>query len=98
MKKEKKSAERDELFEAVARELIVRHVASTGLIQRLHGISFERAARIMAQLQEVGVIGANTGAKPREVLMTAEQFETYLENKKTEYREQSIFEFMEEAE
>ena len=42
-------------------------------------IGFNRAARIMDQLSEAGVVGPEEGTKPRKVLMTAEEFEKYLE-------------------
>ncbi len=41
-------------------------------------IGFNRAARIMDQLSEAGVVGEEQGTKPREILMTAEQFEELL--------------------
>jgi S-DNA-T family DNA segregation ATPase FtsK/SpoIIIE len=42
-------------------------------------IGFNRAARIMDQLFEAGVVGPEEGTKPRQVLMSAEQFEEYVD-------------------
>ena len=42
-------------------------------------IGFNRAARIMDQLSEAGVVGPEEGTKPRKVLMTMEEFENYVE-------------------
>ena len=48
------------------------------MLQRVFKIGFNRAARIMDQLEEAGVVGAEEGTKPRKILMTLEQFENYL--------------------
>ena len=42
-------------------------------------VGFNRAARIMDQLYEAGVVGEEEGTKPRKVLMSMEQFEQYIE-------------------
>ena len=55
--------------------------ASIGMLQRVFKIGFNRAARIMDQLEEVGVVGPEEGTKPRRVLMTKEEFEQLLEEK-----------------
>ena len=49
--------------------------ASIGMLQRVFKIGFNRAARIMDQLAEAGVVGEEEGTKPRKVLMSPEQFE-----------------------
>ncbi len=49
------------------------------MLQRAFKIGFNRAARIMDQLYEAGVVGEEEGTKPRKILMTMEQFENYLE-------------------
>ena len=49
------------------------------MLQRVFKIGFNRAARIMDQLAEVGVVGEEEGTKPRKVLMTMDQFEQLLE-------------------
>lgn len=47
-------------------------------LQRMFKIGFNRAARIMDQLAEAGVVGEEEGTKPRKVLMTLEEFEEML--------------------
>ncbi|MDQ0152481.1 S-DNA-T family DNA segregation ATPase FtsK/SpoIIIE [Moryella indoligenes] len=69
---------RDELFAQAGQFIIDRQKASIGNLQRMFKIGFNRAARIMDQLSEAGVVGEEQGTKPREVLMTAEQFEELL--------------------
>ena len=49
------------------------------MLQRAFKIGFNRAARIMDQLCEAGVVGAEEGTKPRKVLMSQEQFEQYID-------------------
>ena len=70
---------RDEYFEEAARVIIDKDKASIGMLQRVLKIGFNRAARIMDQLCEYGVVGEEEGTKPRKVLMTMEQFEQLLE-------------------
>ena len=53
--------------------------ASIGMLQRVFKIGFNRAARIVDQLCEYGVVGEEEGTKPRKVLMTMDQFENLLE-------------------
>lgn len=65
----------DELFEA-AKEIIVKAgKASTSMLQRRLSIGYGRAAKILDMLEEAGVIGPSNGAKPREVLISQEQYE-----------------------
>ncbi|MBO7631014.1 MAG: hypothetical protein J6S78_01630, partial [Lachnospiraceae bacterium] len=59
--------------------IIEKDKASIGLLQRMYKIGFNRAARIMDQLADAGVVGPEEGTKPRTILMTLEQFENYLE-------------------
>lgn len=72
-------SEQDELFVEVARFIIEKDKASIGMLQRVFRIGFNRAARIMDQLCEAGVVGPEEGTKPRTILMSMEQFENYLE-------------------
>lgn len=72
-------AERDEYFEEAGRFIIDKDKASIGMLQRVLKIGFNRAARIMDQLCEYGVVGEEEGTKPRKVLMSMEQFEQLLE-------------------
>ena len=72
-------SELDELFEKAGRFIIEKDKASIGMLQRVLKIGFNRAARIMDQLCEYGVVGEEEGTKPRKILMSPEQFEQLLE-------------------
>lgn len=73
--------ERDVYFTDAGRLIIEKDKASIGMLQRAFKIGFNRAARVMDQLCEAGVVGGEEGTKPRKVLMTMEEFEQYvLEN------------------
>jgi len=69
---------KDEYFAEAGRFIIEKDKASIGMLQRVYKIGFNRAARIMDQLSEAGVVGPEEGTKPRKILMTAEEFENYL--------------------
>lgn len=71
----------DEFFEDAGRLIIKKQKASVGMLQREFRIGFNRAARIMDNLAEDGVVGPEEGTKPRKILMTLEEFENYLQNK-----------------
>ncbi|HHV11394.1 MAG TPA: DNA translocase FtsK [Clostridiales bacterium] len=71
--------DRDEYFAEAGKFIIDKDKASIGMLQRVYKIGFNRAARIMDQLAEAGVVGPEEGTKPRKVLMSLEQFEQYLE-------------------
>lgn len=72
------SDDRDVYFTEAGRFVIEKEKASIGMLQRVYKIGFNRAARIMDQLEEAGVVGAEEGTKPRKILMTLEEFEAYL--------------------
>lgn len=72
-------SDHDEYFAEAGRFIIEKDKASIGLLQRMYKIGFNRAARIMDQLAEAGVVGPEEGTKPRTILMSQEQFENYLE-------------------
>lgn len=65
----------DALFEEAGKFIIEKDKASIGMLQRVFKIGFNRAARIMDQLSEAGVVGPEEGTKPRKILMTLEEFE-----------------------
>ncbi len=69
----------DELFADAGKFIIEKDKASIGMLQRVFKIGFNRAARIMDQLSDAGVVGPEEGTKPRKILMSQEQFENYLE-------------------
>jgi S-DNA-T family DNA segregation ATPase FtsK/SpoIIIE len=71
--------ERDAYFAEAGKFIIEKEKASIGMLQRMFKIGFNRAARIMDQLSDAGVVGPEEGTKPRKVLMTMEEFQTYLE-------------------
>lgn len=71
--------ERDVYFQDAGYFIIEKEKASIGMLQRVFKIGFNRAARIMDQLYEAGVVGEEEGTKPRKVLMSKEQFDQYIE-------------------
>ena len=71
---------RDEYFPEAGRFIIEKKRAAIGMLQRRFRIGFNRAARIMDQLCEAGVVGPESGTKPREILMTLAEFENMLAN------------------
>lgn len=71
--------EKDSYFIDAGKFIIEKEKASIGMLQRVFKIGFNRAARIMDQLAEAGVVGEEEGTKPRKVLMSLEQFEQYIE-------------------
>lgn len=62
----------DALFEDAARLVVLNQQGSTSMIQRKFSIGYNRAGRIMDQLEKVGVVGAPEGSKPRQVLVVDE--------------------------
>ena len=74
-----RSDDKDALFADAGRFIIEKDKASIGMLQRVFKIGFNRAARIVDQLCEYGVVGDEEGTKPRKVLMSLEQFENLLE-------------------
>ena len=71
----------DAYFVDAGKFVIEKDTASIGMLQRVFKIGFNRAARIVDQLEEAGVIGAEEGTKPRRILMSMEQFQNYVEEK-----------------
>jgi S-DNA-T family DNA segregation ATPase FtsK/SpoIIIE len=69
----------DSYFVDAGKFVIEKDKASIGMLQRVFKIGFNRAARIVDQLEEAGVVGAEEGTKPRRILMSLEQFENYVE-------------------
>lgn len=64
--------DRDPLFEDAARLIVQNQVGSTSLIQRRMKLGYNRAGRLMDQLEAAGVVGTNQGSKAREVLLKTE--------------------------
>lgn len=71
--------ERDVHFLEAGQFIIEKDKASIGMLQRVFKIGFNRAARIMDQLAEAGVVSEEEGTKARKVLMTMEEFDIYIE-------------------
>lgn len=67
----------DELFGGAGLFIIEKNNASIGLLQRRYRIGFNRAARIMDQLCEKGVVGESAGTKSRAILMSQEEFRAF---------------------
>ena len=72
------SIQLDEYFSEAGRFVIENEKASIGMLQRMFKIGFNRAARIMDQLVEAGVVGEEEGTKPRKILMSIKDFEQYI--------------------
>ena len=71
--------DRDEYFIEAGKFIIDKEKASIGMLQRAFKIGFNRAARIMDQLADAGVVGPEEGTKARKILMSEEQFEQYID-------------------
>lgn len=76
-----KLTERDPLFDEIARVIVNSQSASTSSIQRTYSIGYNRAGRIMDQMEAVGIVGPAQGGKPRQVLVDYIQLEQILNNK-----------------
>lgn len=75
--------ERDPLFEEAARLMVQNQMGSTSLIQRRMKLGYNRAGRLMDQLEDAGIVGPNVGSKAREVLFKSDiDLEQYLNSLK----------------
>ncbi len=73
--------ERDDMFEDAARIVVLNQVGSTSMIQRKLKIGYNRAGRLMDQLEDAGIVGPNNGSKARQVLLPDEySLEQFLRN------------------
>jgi S-DNA-T family DNA segregation ATPase FtsK/SpoIIIE len=63
----------DSMFEQAARMIVLEQYGSTSLLQRKMQIGYNRAGRLMDQLEAIGIVGAANGSKPRDVLVFSEQ-------------------------
>ncbi len=73
--------DRDPLFEDIARYVVMGGTtASTSSVQRRYKLGYNRAGRIMDQLEEAGIVGPSQGGKPRQVLVESLQLERMLES------------------
>lgn len=73
------SANRDPLFEEAAKLIVQSQIGSTSLLQRRMKLGYNRAGRLMDQLESAGIVGPNQGSKARDVLYKTEaELESYL--------------------
>jgi len=80
-KEEFVSGERDTLFEEAAKIIVQHQQGSTSLIQRRLKLGYNRAGRLMDQLEAAGIVGPNAGSKAREVLFSdIAELERFLQN------------------
>ena len=70
--------ERDSLFEEALEFIAASDYASTSSLQRRFGIGYNRAGRIMDQMEAAGIVGTSQGGKPRKVLMTPSEIDMVL--------------------
>ncbi len=77
---EEERGETDELFEDAAKLILTTGQASVSMIQRRLRVGYTRAARLMDLLESKGIVGGYEGSKPRNILITMEQFERIKEN------------------
>jgi S-DNA-T family DNA segregation ATPase FtsK/SpoIIIE len=66
------AGDRDSLFEDAAKLIVSAQVGSTSFIQRRMKLGYNRAGRLMDQLESAGIVGPSQGSKPREVLYKSE--------------------------
>ena len=69
------SEEKDEFFDSAAMLVAQKEKASVSMLQRQFRIGYNRAARLMDELEEAGIVGPEDGSKPRKVLVTPSQLE-----------------------
>jgi len=66
------SQNRDDLFEEAAKLIVIHQQGSTSLIQRRLNLGYNRAGRLIDQLEKAGIVGPFKGSKAREVLVHSE--------------------------
>ena len=72
------SSERDPLFEVAARQFVTNGNVTISMFMFENGIGYNRAKRIVEQLEAAGIVGPNRGRKPREVLVDLPTLEAML--------------------
>ena len=72
--------DRDPLFEEAAAFIVAGETASTSSLQRRYGIGYNRAGRLMDQMEAAGIVGPSQGGKPRRVLIDSLQLTTIIGN------------------
>lgn len=71
-------SDRDPLFDEIAQYIVSSDTASTSSLQRHYGIGYNRAGRIMDQMEAAGIVGPSQGGKPRKVLVDSVQLQSIL--------------------
>lgn len=77
-KKTEEIKDKDPLFEEAVRYILTDEQASISFLQRKLKVGYSRAARIVDQMEEAGIIGPHEGSKPRTIIMSPEEIEKYL--------------------
>jgi S-DNA-T family DNA segregation ATPase FtsK/SpoIIIE len=72
----------DELFDQAVRLVVEQQQASTSFLQRRLKVGYSRAARLMDELEEAGIVGPAEGAKPRQILVGEEELEEVREGER----------------
>lgn len=70
--------DKDPLFDEIARLIVTSNTASTSSLQRRYSIGYNRAGKIMDQMEAAGIVGPSTGGKPRQVLIDSITLESIL--------------------
>lgn len=70
--------DRDPLFDEIARLIVTSNTASTSSLQRRYSIGYNRAGKIMDQMEAAGIVGPSSGGKPRQVLVDSITLEAIL--------------------
>jgi Ftsk gamma domain len=74
-------SEKDSLFEDAARLIVKQQIGSTSLLQRRMKLGYNRAGRLMDQLEIAGIVGPSQGSHPRDVMFkTEKELDDYLKN------------------
>ena len=76
-----REGERDELFYKAAEMFVDAGQGSVAMLQRRYKIGYQRAARLIDQLEEARILGAFEGSKPRQVLISRQEFNEMMINK-----------------
>ena len=71
-------SDRDPLFDEIAQYIVSSDTASTSSLQRHYGIGYNRAGRIMDQMEAAGIVGPSQGGKPRKVLVDSVQLQSII--------------------
>ena len=73
-----RSSERDTLFKEAAKMIVMHQQGSVSLLQRRLRVGYARAARLIDELEQAGIVGAFEGSKAREVLVNEDELEEIL--------------------